>query len=32
MIIFASEDVGNADPQAIQVAVAADAAFAGRHA
>lgn len=27
MIIFASEDVGNADPQAIQVAVAADASF-----
>jgi putative ATPase len=27
MIIFASEDVGNADPQALQVAVAADAAF-----
>jgi putative ATPase len=27
MIIFASEDIGNADPQAIQVAVAADAAF-----
>jgi len=27
MVIFASEDVGNADPQALQVAVAADAAF-----
>ncbi len=27
MIIFASEDVGNADPQALQVAMAADAAF-----
>jgi putative ATPase len=27
MIIFASEDVGNADPQAIQIAVAADASF-----
>ncbi len=27
MLIFASEDVGNADPQAIQVAVAADASF-----
>jgi len=27
MIIFASEDVGNADPQAIQVAIAADASF-----
>lgn len=27
MIIFASEDVGNADPQALQVAIAADAAF-----
>ncbi|MEC7521379.1 MAG: replication-associated recombination protein A [Myxococcota bacterium] len=27
LIIFASEDVGNADPQALQVAVAADAAF-----
>jgi putative ATPase len=27
LLIFASEDVGNADPQAIQVAVAADEAF-----
>ncbi|MFO0684565.1 MAG: replication-associated recombination protein A [Sandaracinus sp.] len=27
LIIFASEDVGNADPQAIQVAMAADASF-----
>src|SRR5262249_19085426 len=27
MIIFASEDVGNADPQALQVTVAADQAF-----
>ncbi len=27
MIIFASEDIGNADPRAIQVAVAADSAF-----
>jgi putative ATPase len=27
MIIFASEDVGNADPNAIQVAIAADSAF-----
>ncbi len=27
MIIFASEDVGNADPQALSVVVAADAAF-----
>jgi putative ATPase len=27
MIIFASEDVGNADPRALEVAVAADAAF-----
>jgi putative ATPase len=27
MIIFASEDVGNADPQALSVAVNADAAF-----
>jgi putative ATPase len=27
MLIFASEDVGNADPQALQVAVAADAAL-----
>ena len=27
MIIFASEDIGNADPQALSVAVAADAAF-----
>jgi putative ATPase len=27
MIIFASEDIGNADPLAIQVAVAADTAF-----
>ncbi len=27
MLIFASEDVGNADPQALQMAVAADAAF-----
>lgn len=27
MIIFASEDVGNADPRALQVAVNADAAF-----
>ena len=27
MIIFASEDIGNADPQALTVAVAADAAF-----
>jgi putative ATPase len=28
MLIFASEDVGNADPRALSVAVAADAAFA----
>ncbi|MCA9618591.1 MAG: replication-associated recombination protein A [Myxococcales bacterium] len=28
MIIFASEDIGNADPRALQVAVAADQAFA----
>jgi putative ATPase len=27
MIIFASEDVGNADPRALELAVAADAAF-----
>jgi putative ATPase len=27
LLIFASEDVGNADPQAIQIAVAADEAF-----
>ena len=27
MLIFASEDIGNADPQALSVAVAADAAF-----
>jgi len=27
MIIFASEDVGNADPRALQIAVSADAAF-----
>jgi putative ATPase len=27
MLIFASEDVGNADPRALQVAVAADEAF-----
>ncbi len=27
MVIFASEDVGNADPQAIQVAIAAQQAF-----
>ncbi len=27
MIIFASEDVGNADPRALQIAVNADAAF-----
>ena len=27
MIVFASEDVGNADPHALQVIVAADAAF-----
>jgi len=27
MIIFASEDIGNADPNALQVAVSADAAF-----
>jgi putative ATPase len=27
MIIFASEDVGNADPRALEIAVAADAAF-----
>ncbi|MDQ3032113.1 MAG: replication-associated recombination protein A [Myxococcota bacterium] len=27
MVIFASEDVGNADPNALQIAVAADAAF-----
>jgi putative ATPase len=27
MVIFASEDIGNADPRALQVAVAADAAF-----
>jgi putative ATPase len=28
MIIFASEDIGNADPRALEVAVGADAAFA----
>jgi putative ATPase len=28
MIIFASEDIGNADPRALQLAVAADQAFA----
>jgi putative ATPase len=28
MIIFASEDIGNADPRALSVAVAADQAFA----
>lgn len=28
MIVFASEDIGNADPRALQVAVAADAAHA----
>ncbi len=28
MLIFASEDIGNADPRALQVAVAADQAFA----
>src|SRR6185436_10434338 len=27
MLIFASEDIGNADPRALEVAVAADAAF-----
>jgi putative ATPase len=27
MIIFASEDIGNADPRALELAVAADAAF-----
>jgi putative ATPase len=27
MVIFASEDVGNADPRALEVAMAADAAF-----
>ena len=27
MIIFASEDIGNADPRALQVAIAADQAF-----
>jgi putative ATPase len=27
LIIFASEDIGNADPRALQVAIAADAAF-----
>ena len=27
MLIFASEDVGNADPRALDVATAADAAF-----
>jgi putative ATPase len=27
MLIFASEDVGNADPRALEVAVSADAAF-----
>jgi putative ATPase len=27
MVIFASEDIGNADPRALQVAVAADQAF-----
>ena len=27
MLIFASEDIGNADPQALEVAVSADAAF-----
>jgi putative ATPase len=27
MIIFASEDIGNADPRALEVALAADAAF-----
>jgi putative ATPase len=28
LVIFASEDIGNADPRALQVAVAADQAFA----
>ena len=28
MLIFASEDIGNADPNALRIAVAADAAFA----
>jgi putative ATPase len=28
MLIFASEDIGNADPRALQIAVAADQAFA----
>jgi putative ATPase len=28
MVIFASEDIGNADPRALQLAVAADQAFA----
>jgi putative ATPase len=28
MIIFASEDIGNADPRALELAVSADAAFA----
>ena len=27
MLIFASEDIGNADPQALEIAVSADAAF-----
>jgi putative ATPase len=27
MLIFASEDIGNADPRALEVAVSADAAF-----
>jgi putative ATPase len=27
MIIFASEDIGNADPRALEIAIAADAAF-----
>jgi putative ATPase len=27
MMIFASEDIGNADPRALEIAVAADAAF-----
>jgi len=27
MLIFASEDIGNADPRALEIAVAADAAF-----
>lgn len=27
MVIFASEDIGNADPRALEVAIAADAAF-----